>query len=135
MDILKELVNPSFDLQLGERKFSCKKANIEQVIRYHEKIRELGDDPFLEQKLVKFVYYLIISSSPEGADITEEYIGKNLPGAVDTIDSLILLGFMNPQKKDAIQNLSTKMAEFQILAKSSAMSRTEQDGGQTKSES
>lgn len=129
-EALYKLVNPEFEFQLGEKVFKIRKASIEKVVRYQQRIKELVEsaDPAKDMKLVAFCVSVMLSD--QDPSVTEEFVMSFMPASIDIPELLVTLGFMNPKKAESL-----KAEESQTTDKSSQPSPSEQDGGQETSAS
>ena len=125
------LANPSFTFLFGDKEYQIKKANIEQVAQYQQKIVELSKDEGIipsvkDLEITSYAVYLSLKVCD--STVTLEYVKQNLPGSVDGLSLLTQLGFIDPQKADAVKKLQEKL----ILNVSSQTLQTEPDGLQKK---
>jgi len=97
--ILFDLVNPSFVIKFAGKEFTVRKANLEKAILYQERLRELVDkkDSAIDIKIAAYCLYLVLKDSDPS--ITEEYVIKNSPASINSLEWIETLGFMTPQKK------------------------------------
>jgi hypothetical protein len=133
---LYEIINPEFDFKFNGITYGCRKANIENVIQFQLKTKELTDAKIksFDSKIASYCIYLIIKQSEQGKDVTLDYIEENTPGTIDLIEVLVELGFMSPQKSQAMKELAQKMTEISVMQNYSQQSPTELDGDQVKLE-
>lgn len=104
-----ELLNPEFVFKFNGKEYQVRKANLKQAILYREKIKELKgkDQSLVDVELLAYCIYLILSKAD--ANITEDQILENIPGNLDVLEYLEILGFMNPQQaKKANQMIGEK---------------------------
>jgi hypothetical protein len=95
---LADLTNPEFSIKIGDKEFVIRKATLRQTISFQEKIKELSDNNTVaaNMKSLSYAYWLILKNKyPE---ISEDILLDTLPGDLDFGETLVMLGFMNPQQ-------------------------------------
>lgn len=128
---LIKLVNPEFELEFNGKTYRVRKANLDKVVQYYQKIDELSKtkDPSTDYKLVAFCIYLVLHSVDHS--ITEQQVLENTPGDLDVMDMLSTLGFINPRKMEKARQLQEAIVKKLTTETSSPMSPKEQGGVQT----
>ena len=129
-DTLYKLTNPSFDFEWNGAVYHVKKANLQKVVQYQQRARELVEQGSkgTEIKLAAYALYLVLLDVKP--DVTEQEVLDNTPGDIDVLDLLVRLGFLNPTRiTTALQKLK------QTGEKYLSQSQTELDGHQDKSQS
>jgi hypothetical protein len=110
--VLADLVNAPFTFKLADREFQIKKANIRQVQQYVTRLSDLSKDKEMNpaaRDLEVLSYCLFLSLSKVDPSITEDFVKENLPGAVDGLELLSTLGFIDPEKVQMIKKLQEKL--------------------------
>ncbi len=129
--ILIDLVNAPFTLKLGEKEYMVRKANIRQVMAYREFLNTVKDDPLGEWKTIAYCTWLLLKDN--NPDLTQEILMDQMRGDVDAIETLIKLGFINPEKMEMIKRLQTETKKILTGQDSSPLSPTEPAGDPSKS--
>ncbi|MHB8483868.1 MAG: hypothetical protein ACYDBV_14240 [Nitrospiria bacterium] len=131
---LVSLLNPPFTFKFADREFQVKKANLSQVQQYILRVNELSkdkqtDSAIRDLNILSYCIFLILYKADN--TITEEFVNENMPaGAIDGLQLLSDLGFIDPQKARAVRAAQEKL----ISGFSSLQSLKEQGGLQEKSE-
>ncbi len=118
------LVNPEFDFSWNGTVYHVRKANLEKIVMYQERAKSLAEikDVSGEIKLTGYCIYLILRDVIP--DITEQQIMEQAPGDIDTLGTMLNLGFLNPMRMKAL--LPTN--KIQTGDSSLSSSQSEQDG-------
>lgn len=103
------LVNAEIPFTFNGQEYKVKKANLQQVIQFQRKAKEVGDsgDAGGDLALAAYALSLVLSGYP---DMTEEYILANFPGDLDSMQILGELGFLSQQKVAAMDRLRNALA-------------------------
>ena len=112
INVLTALVNPEFTFTFAGKEYQIKKANIKQVQQYFQKVEELSKDKERAQvvkDLEVVSYCLFISLNSVDPSVTEDFVQSNLPGAVDALSLLAVLGFIDPEKVQMVKKLQEKL--------------------------
>lgn len=92
------LTNSDIKFSFDGKEYSVKKANLQQVIEFQRKAREITDekDAGADMRIAAYAIYLILNSTDK--NITETQILEKCPGDIDIMQVFTQLGFMNQQK-------------------------------------
>lgn len=97
---LLKLTNPKFQIEFDGKLYEVRKANLDKVVRYMQKIEDFRGNgkPAAENmvELVTFCVWLILNEVDPS--LTEAYIKENLTGDIDAAELLVNLGFLNPKR-------------------------------------
>ena len=110
--VLAGLVNAPFTFRFADREFQIKKANIRQVQQYVMRLGELMKDKEMNpavRDLDVLSYCLFLSLSKVDPTITEDFVSENLQGAVDGLELLSELGFIDPEKVQMVKKVQEKL--------------------------
>lgn len=97
------LVNPEFDFGFMGVTYHLRKATLDKLIMYQEKVKELENNPSSDAKLTAYSIYIMLRDKIE--NLTEQTVLENTPADVDTISILETLGFMSPTKAQMAKNI------------------------------
>ena len=105
-DVLFDLTNPAIEFDVAGRKFEVKQANLGMLVLFRKYMTTLdaGDSTQDILLAVKAIYLVL---KDKYSDVTEEWLLENLPANIETLEVLVKLGFMTPQKAE----LATTMLE------------------------
>jgi hypothetical protein len=100
MNELNKIINPEFTFQYNGKDYQIRKASLRKVIQYQEKVRELSEkkDPGVDYKLLAYCIFLILKGVEPS--LTEDGVLDTVPGDINVIETLALLGFMTPSQKE-----------------------------------
>lgn len=131
---LIKLTNPAFQVEYDGKEYSVRKANLEKVVQYIQRFDELKkvNDEAGETKILAYCFYLILKD--EIPELTEDDVLKKIPGNLDIVDSLSMLGFINPEKAKTAKQLQSGVINRLTTLDSSLPSQTKPDGAPVKSE-
>lgn len=134
-DSLIKLTNPEFQIEFDGKEYMVRKANLDKVVQYFQKVQELQDakDPAGDFKIVSFCLFLLLKDKIP--DLTQDIVAQNVPGDIDVIDTLATLGFINPEKVRTAKNLQKAVIEKLTMPGYLSPSPSEQGGVPIKSES
>lgn len=106
---LYELANVPFDFKFDGKTYSIRKANLEKVILYQKKIKELAEskDETPELSIAAYCIYLCLKDAD--ANITIENVKEKCPGNIDVLELLEVLGFMSPLQIELRKKMSKAM--------------------------
>ena len=97
------LVNPEFQFGFMDKVYTIRKATLDKMVAYKEKVASLKVDVSSDEKLVAFCIWIMLKDQIEG--LTEEMVLFNTPADVDTLEVLSNLGFINPSKMKAVKEI------------------------------
>lgn len=105
------VANIDFTLSFAGKEHVVKKANLQQVIQFQRRSKELSEskDAAADMLIAAYAIYLIL----HGVDttITEDYILENTAGDIDVIDIISKLGFMSQQKVETMKKLRNSLGK------------------------
>lgn len=130
-DALLDLVNSNIKVRFKGRDYEVSKANIRQVVQYHERVKQLRGKEGGDQYLVAYCLSLLLKK--EIPDITEDMVLDDSRGDIDVMEALTYLGFMSPDKLEMAKRLQERLGNLPTGLKSSPPSPTAPDGPQEKS--
>jgi hypothetical protein len=109
---LIDLTNPEFSIKLGEKEYLLRKATLRQVISFQKRVKELSESKEVgsDAKTIAFAYFLLLEDKYKG-EYTEESLLDVLPGAQDSGETLVMLGFMSPQQMKLSQVIEETLKE------------------------
>lgn len=92
------LINEEIQFPFGGQNRTVKKANLNQVMQFQRRAREINKtgDAAADLQLISYAIYLVLYAVDKA--ITEEYVSENARGDLDFVDVMATLGFMNQQK-------------------------------------
>jgi hypothetical protein len=99
------LTNVDIPFTFNGKEYKIKKANLQQVIQFQRKAKEITDEKDAGGDLRMVAYSIYISLNAIDKNITEDQILTECPGDLDIMSVLSQLGFMNQQKVEAMQKL------------------------------
>jgi hypothetical protein len=104
--ILYKLVNPSLTFEFGDKSFQVKKANLEMVVQYQMKLRDIQEKKEPELSLISYCIYLVLNKAD--STITEQWVKENTPGDIDVLECFEILGFISPKGRKIAQAIQEK---------------------------
>ena len=98
-----KLVNPEFDFEFMGNSYRIRKATLDKLISYQNKVKDLEGDAGADSKLIAHCIYIMLKDKIEG--LTEQTVLENTPADIDILDILSKLGFISPSKMKTVKGI------------------------------
>lgn len=109
MDPIK-LTNASIPFTFDGKEYEVKKANLQQVILFQRRAKEIGDEKDAGGDLLMASYALWLILRESDPTLTEDNILNKCPGDLDVMAILSQLGFMSQQKVELMNRVRDTLA-------------------------